>query len=112
MNYEPCLTRTHLLCTGSRFQSFRDEIRRRDGGCVITGKMAPGGYRDSWTGFEAVHIFPLAYEDHWNQYNFARWITIPPVNGDIINSKQNGLLLRADIHQLFDCYDISINPDV
>ena len=46
------------------------------------------------------------------QQNFARWITIPTANGDTINSKQNGLLLRADIHGLFDHYDISINPDV
>ena len=25
---------------------------------------------------------------------------------------QNGLLLRNDIHDLFDSYDVSINPDV
>ena len=32
--------------------------------------------------------------------------------GGSINSVQNGLLLRSDIHQLFDMYRISINPDV
>ncbi|KAL9099258.1 MAG: hypothetical protein Q9163_005223, partial [Psora crenata] len=36
----------------------------------------------------------------------------PAANGDsMINSKQNGLLLRSDVHQLFDTYDFSINPD-
>jgi hypothetical protein len=100
------------LSIGSRLHAFRDEVRKRDGRCVITGKIALGAYRDHWIGFEAAHIFPLAYEDHWIQHNFARWITIPAANGDTINSKQNGLLLRADIHQLFDSYDISINPDV
>lgn len=100
------------MSIGSRLHAFRDEVRKRDGRCVITGKIALGAYRDHWIGFEAAHIFPLAYEDHWIQHNFARWITIPAANGDTINSKQNGLLLRADIHQLFDSYDISINPDV
>jgi len=100
------------LATGTRLHSFRDEVRKRDGRCVITGTIALGAYRDWWTGFEAAHIFPLAYEDHWIQHNFARWITIPTANGDTINSKQNGLLLRADIHGLFDHYGISINPDV
>lgn len=109
---EPFLTRTISLSTGSRFQSFRDEIRRRDGRCVITGKIALGAYRNHWKGFEAAHIFPLAYQGHWVQHNFARWITIPAANGETINSKQNGLLLRADIHRLFDNYDISIHPDV
>lgn len=35
-----------------------------------------------------------------------------PDTGGTINSVQNGLLLRSDIHQLFDFYDFSINPDV
>ena len=94
------------------FSHSATKIRRRDGRCVITGKIALGAYRNHWKGFEAAHIFPLAYEGHWVQHNFARWITIPAANGETINSKQNGLLLRADIHGLFDNYDISINPDV
>ena len=67
---------------------------------------------DSWTGFEAAHIFPVAHEGHWKQHNFDRWITKPSVNGGSINSVQNGLLLRSDIHGLFDTYEVSINPDV
>jgi hypothetical protein len=55
-------------------------------------------------GFEAAHIFPLAYEGHRIQPENTR--------GGTINSVQNGLLLRSDIHQLFDSYDLSINPDV
>ena len=74
--------------------------------------VVPGSDINIWQGFEAAHIFPLAYEQHWKEHNFARWITIPASNGDNINSKQNGLLLRSDIHQLFDSYLVSINPDV
>ena len=112
VNNEPCLTRTISLSTGTRLKPFRDEVRKRDGRCVITGKIAPGAHHDYWKGFQAAHIFPLAYEGHWVQQKFSRWITIPAANGDNINSKQNGLLLRSDIHELFDVYDVSINPDV
>ena len=36
---------------------------------------------------------------------------ISPYKGSNSNAIANGLLLRADIHRLFDCYLISINPD-
>lgn len=68
--------------------------------------------RGTWTGFEAAHIFPLGYEGHWTENDFGRWITIPSASGESINSIQNGMLLDATIHALFDNYDISINPDV
>jgi HNH endonuclease len=67
---------------------------------------------EDWTGFEVAHVFPLAYEGHWAEQGYSRWITIPPESGGMINSVQNGLLLRSDIHQLFDSYNLSINPDV
>jgi hypothetical protein len=68
---------------------------------------------NQWWGFYAAHIFPLAYEGYWNDHNFDRWITIPPAGrGGTINSIQNGLLFRSDIHQFFDGYAFSINPDV
>jgi hypothetical protein len=67
-----------------------------------------------WYGLQAAHIFPLAYEDHWNQSNYPSLITIPPASeiAGSINSVQNGLLLRNDIHSLFNIYGFSINPDV
>jgi hypothetical protein len=108
------LLRTISLATGTRVKSFCDAVRSRDRRCVISGKKAINAYRDNWRGFEAAHIFPLAYEGYWNDNSYGRWITIPPEseNGGTINSVQNGLLLRSDIHQLFDSYDLSINPDV
>jgi len=89
--------------------AFRDAIRMRDRRCVITGQEVINGF---WRSFEAAHIFPLAYEAHWLQHDYGRWITKPPARGGTINSVQNGFLLRRDIHGLFDSYDISINPDV
>src|SRR5271168_1627063 len=100
--------------TGNRTQSFCNAVRSRDLQCVITGQRPPRAASGRWDGLQAVHIFPLAYEDHWNKSNYSNLITIPPasVAAGNINSVQNGLLLRNDIHHLFDNYDFSINPDV
>jgi len=104
--------RTISVASETRVAEFRKAVRQRDKMCVITGQPALGAEYDMWTGFESAHIFPLAYEGHWNQHNYGRWITIQPDTGGSINSVQNGLLLRSDIHELFDAYAISINPDV
>jgi hypothetical protein len=79
---------------------------------VITGKVALGAPYGNWTGFESAHIFPLAYEEYWKNNNFARWISIHPTTGGSINSIQNGMLLGSTIHDLFDAFMFSINPDV
>jgi len=67
-----------------------------------------------YTGFDAAHIFPLAYEGHWNDCHLNRWITVPPAteSDGSINSPQNGILLNATAHVFFAYYDVSINPDV
>jgi len=111
VNDEPWLVRTLSVASGTRVAEFREACRQRDRGCVITGERAVS-VRDSWAGFEAAHIFPLAYESYWIQQNFGRWISIHPRTGGSINSVQNGILLDSTIHSLFDNYDVSINPDV
>jgi hypothetical protein len=99
---------------GTRTQSFTEAIRSRDGRCVITGRLPPSVAGNNWSGLEAAHIFPLAYENIWNQSIYPNLITIPPASATAgnTNSVQNGLMLRSDIHQLFDGYHFSINPDV
>ena len=96
-----------------RDNSFREGIRFRDGKCVISGvvnELAPY----FWAGFEAAHIFPLEKENLWTEWNYGRWITDmdDTVGLSKINSCQNGFMLRSDIHQLFDQYLVSVNPDV
>ena len=111
---EAPLLRGLSLESGARVVSFRNAVRERDRRCVITGRpvLEPGLGR--WICFEVAHIFPLAYEDHWNESNYSRWITVPPANewDGSIHSVQNGMLLTRDMHALFDGYDVSINPDV
>ena len=112
VNDEIVLTRTMSLGTGTRIQEFKESVRNRDGRCVVTGVENIVAKAGLWQGFEAAHIFPLAYEQHWKQHNFARWITLPPTKGGTINSVQNGILLQANLHQLFNSYYFALNPDV
>ena len=93
--------------------AFREGIRARDGKCVISGvvnRSAP--YR--WSKYEAAHIFPLEKESLWMEWNYSRWITDmdDTVGVSKINSCQNGFLLQATIHQNFNQYLLSVNPDV
>ncbi|KAG0640713.1 hypothetical protein HOY80DRAFT_1116530 [Tuber brumale] len=112
VNNDVPLIRSITLERGRRVEAFRIAVRARDGGCVITGFEAPLAHLGNWRGFDACHIFPLAYEQQWKQFNYGRWITVPPANESdgSINSVQNGILLASHMHRFFDCYEISINP--
>ena len=61
---------------------------------ALSGKNALNIDADIWSGFEVAHIFPLAYQDHWNRHGYSRWISLPPENGGSINSAEwDGLML-------------------
>lgn len=62
VNNKPWLVRTISVAGGTRSAPFRDAVCDRDGRCVITGRRLISG-RGDWVGFQAAHIFPLAYED-------------------------------------------------
>jgi hypothetical protein len=133
VNNEPWIQRIISYNVSGREGAFRDGIRSRDGKCVISG-MVKRSKSDNWTMFEAAHVFPLEKEGLWTQCNHGRWITgideekerlriqynygrwITDIDDSVgiskINSLQNGLLFRADIHGAFDQYLISVNPDV
>ncbi|KAG0636524.1 hypothetical protein HOY80DRAFT_352467 [Tuber brumale] len=68
---------------------------------------------NDWTSFEAAHIFPPEHESLWIRSNYGPWITDmdDAAGSSKINSSQNGFLLRADVHQMFKQYLISVNPD-
>ncbi|KAI9858501.1 MAG: hypothetical protein M1813_006442 [Trichoglossum hirsutum] len=80
---EMWLHRVISYSVSGRDDSFRNGIRARDGGCVISGvknKSVVG----NWTAFEAAYIFPLELENLWIEFNYGRE---------------------------FDQYLISVNPD-
>ncbi|OAF55147.1 hypothetical protein VC83_08423 [Pseudogymnoascus destructans] len=89
-------------------EKFRDQIRNRDGRCVITGRADP-----DFTALEAAHIFPLAHLELWVSGKWKQQLTDD--NIDIsesgIKSVQNGLLLDSSAHHFFNKYAIAIDPD-
>ncbi len=100
------------ISTGTRVRAFTDAVRARDGRCVVSKVVNIAAEDDEWIGFETAHIFPLAYESQWEMENYGQWITIDPPQGGKINSVQNGILLLAHLHQEWDAFWFSINPDV
>ncbi|PLB34562.1 HNH endonuclease signature motif containing protein [Aspergillus candidus] len=96
-----------------RESSFTRGVRARDGKCVISGVPNPLSGAGIWAAYQAAHVFPLQYGNIWSANGFAHWITnMPNTDGSsTMNSVQNGLLMFAHIHSLFDQYLFSINPD-
>ena len=111
---EVALTRTNSIPSGVRVEAFRQAVRERDGRCIATGRVAKLAHLGWWMNFETAHVFPLAYEQKWNDSDFSRWITAPPADPShgTINSVQNGILLSSGMHIAFNNYSWSINPDV
>lgn len=92
---------------------FREQVRERDGMCVIT-KVKKSPRSLSWATFHAAHISPVAHENLLSEDDALRnSITVknsPRESG--IHSVQNGILLAGHVHSLFDLFQISVNPDV
>jgi len=82
---------------------------------VISGLSNPeySIANEKWSGFEAAHIFPLPYEDLWIDCGYRKGITDmdDAAVSSRIHSAQNRFLLQATIHQFFDQYLVSVNPD-
>ncbi|OQE11263.1 hypothetical protein PENFLA_c075G02285 [Penicillium flavigenum] len=96
---EKCVSRVSSHSPSDQEDSFRNGIRQRDEKCVISGTINDLAQWDWWAGFEAAHVFPPDKENLW-------------IEGESkINSPQNGLLMDAGLHILFDQYFFSINPD-
>jgi hypothetical protein len=93
---------------------FRDGVRARDKKCVISGLPNPLIPANMWVAFETTHVFPLASEGIWQEFDYGRYITNmdDAVGISKMNSTQNGLLMTSTMHKLFDQYLFSINPDV
>ncbi|KAL4795328.1 hypothetical protein BDV19DRAFT_389205 [Aspergillus venezuelensis] len=74
---------------------FRDAVFERDNErCVITGQDSPSG-RYTRRAMAAAHIFPVSRID------------LPAG----LFSAQNGLILAAAIHECWDAFEVTVNPD-
>lgn len=93
---------------------FRNELRRRDGACAISGVQ--GIFNDPFLFLQAAHVYPVARQSTWERNNYMQWITdttpASRIGSNKLYSIQNGLLLSQNVHSLFDGFDISVNVDV
>ena len=72
-------TRAMSKSTGTRLESFKNQVRDRDRRCVITKAEARHGpVYNLWTGFESAHIVPIAYSSEWRRRGLSDLITVPP----------------------------------
>ncbi|KAF8522971.1 hypothetical protein BU17DRAFT_44259, partial [Hysterangium stoloniferum] len=94
----------------------RIAVRMRDKCCLVTGqaavKRARGG---NFTGLEVAHIYPLMSFILLTSHMQRRWIEILSTSAraqvltrQTADRPHNAMLLRADIHSLFDDYQWSI----
>lgn len=95
-----------------RDDRFREEVRRRDGRCVVSHIQNVNAESHCWAGFDVAHIVPLAFETLFVTEGFSQLITNRADGETGINSCQNGMMLLSSIHQLFDVYMITVDPDV
>lgn len=97
-----------------RDDDFRAGLRARDGGCVVSDTYNTDAENGVWAGFQACHIWPLENGGEWLAQGAYRWITDSDGidHAAKMNSLQNGMVMRADLHNLFDQYFLAINPEV
>lgn len=96
--------------TPNRNTGTRIAVRMRDKRCLITGQAAVRRSRGgNFTGLEVAHIFPLmgVGSGEWTRplSVSARQLVI---TRQVADRPHNGILLRADVHSLFDDYQWSI----
>ncbi|KAK9492050.1 hypothetical protein V1508DRAFT_405021 [Lipomyces doorenjongii] len=108
----PCPRKVLSRTITGRDDAFRQLVHERDGKCAITGLVNTQAYRNDWTSFHAAHIFPLSSEEYFVQSGFSRCITNKANERDTgINSCQNGLRMQSNVHERFDKFLFSVNPD-
>lgn len=80
---------------------------------MISGKGGLLASSGVWAQLEAAHAFPPECEILWNESGYSRWVTNMEETTGIskINALQNGLLMKRDLHSIFDQYLLFINPD-
>ncbi|KAJ3819487.1 hypothetical protein F5880DRAFT_1510120 [Lentinula raphanica] len=106
-------TRPSVTATNQsgRSSNVRNAVRSRDAGCRISGFLCPSRNRGrNYKGFQVAHIFPLAYVEKAYQIlpqNVARRVSSRQAADHVTNA----ILLRSDIHDQFDDYQISCRLD-
>ncbi|GBE85889.1 hypothetical protein SCP_0804130 [Sparassis crispa] len=95
-----------------RSNKTRKTVRCRDKRCVVTGEEALRRNRGyNFTGLEVAHIFPLAFTgDATAMAAMPHDVAEQLKDYKSADKPENAMLLRADVHKLFDNYQFGIWP--
>ncbi|KAI0272164.1 hypothetical protein BGY98DRAFT_165290 [Russula aff. rugulosa BPL654] len=98
--------------TPAREPHYRTRGRIRDGKCLITGLKT-----QTYSRLKVVHIFPRAHNVEWIRKGYPSKITDTAdetsMGGTIkIDSVQNVITMRSDLHDAWDNYEFGVDPNV
>ncbi|KAI6123120.1 hypothetical protein EDD17DRAFT_1758995 [Pisolithus thermaeus] len=84
--------------------------RIRDGKCLITGLQT-----QTYSRLKVAHIFPQVHDTEWVRRGYPSKITDTTDEAHIggrtkIDSVQNLITLRSDLHDAWDNYEFGVNP--
>ncbi|KAJ3497570.1 hypothetical protein NLJ89_g10332 [Agrocybe chaxingu] len=97
--------------TPAREHYYRSRGRARDGKCLITGLQTLTFRR-----LKVAHIFPRAHDAEWIRKGYPSKITDTADEACMggpskIDSVQNVITLRSDLHDAWDNYEFGVNPN-
>ncbi|CAL1712094.1 unnamed protein product [Somion occarium] len=109
---ERCRTRHTTLSNTPSRDSYCERTLVRDGMCLLSGQKGYGRH----TRLDAAHIFPRGHDVDWYSKGFQSLITDKAPLSEIggpskIDSLQNLISLKADLHKAWDNYEVGVNPD-
>lgn len=104
-------TLSHARSSVARDHAFVDQVRHRDQRCVISGTLVPPVMVEAeyWVAFDVTDIVPLALDHIFPTLGISQLVSND--QQPATNTPQNGLLFSANIHQLWDSYDLAVNPN-
>ncbi|KAF8801649.1 hypothetical protein BYT27DRAFT_7114300 [Phlegmacium glaucopus] len=97
--------------TPARGHHYRSRGRARDGKCLITGMQT-----QTYSRLKVAHIFPRTHDAEWIRKGYPSKITDTAdeacMGGPMkIDSVQNVITLRSDLHDAWDNYEFGVNPN-
>ncbi|GBE89982.1 hypothetical protein SCP_1800040 [Sparassis crispa] len=109
----PRLRHPTIPNTAAITEHYRRRVRERDPCCLISRLRVSAG---DYSRHKEAHIFPCAHIDDWIKQGFPGYITDPAPPSQVggptkIDSIQNIILLRGDLHDAWDNYMFGVNPD-
>ncbi|KAF8515705.1 hypothetical protein BU17DRAFT_51453 [Hysterangium stoloniferum] len=86
--------------------NYRIRGRVRDGKCLITGLQT-----QTYSRLKVAHIFPRAHDAEWIRKGYPSKITDAAGGPIKIDSLQNVITIRSDLHDAWDNHEFGVDPN-